>query len=137
MVQGMLGAHEGMAYLIVLSTTVSLILALVTAVFGPRPGVLRVGRVLGRAVEPATSGLTGIFGVILWIVARAGLWNWVMWAGVVAVALSPVFSRRLIRPTLDRLTAGEAVGWRWAGLAFVHWLWFVAIFGLMEVFSRL
>ena len=134
MLVGMLHTHTGLAYLILLSTTISLLLAVITGATGPRPGLLKVGRVLARAVEPALSGLTGVFGIVLWVLYGFGLAHWVMWAGVVAVLLSPIFSRRAIRPTLERLSAGEAVGWRWAGLAFLHWLWFVAIFGIMEAF---
>ena len=58
MVKGLIHGHEGLAYLLLLSSSISLGLALVNAALGSKPGLVKAGVVLGRRVEPALMGIT-------------------------------------------------------------------------------
>ena len=50
MVTGLIHGHRGLAYLLVLSSTVSVVLALVNALQGSKPGLVKAGTVLGELV---------------------------------------------------------------------------------------
>jgi len=129
---GLLHAHRALAYLLMLSTTLSVAVAVAYALYG-RPVLLRVGAILARGVETSSAGLIGVIGIIMWIVAGLPLSTWWLWAGLVAVAGSGALVARYIKPSIAGLREGDLTRrWWWVGFALFHWLWIGAIFGIMQ-----
>jgi len=130
---GLLYAHETLAYLLVLSTTVSLALALTNAVLGSRPRLARLGSTLARKVEVSLGGLLMLLGVILWVAGHFSILTWWLWAGVIFVAGQGMIVGRGIKPQVTALQEGDASRrWLWLAWAALHWVWIGAILGFMQ-----
>jgi len=137
MYTGLVHAHEGLAYLFLLSTSISVLLALVVCVAGNKSGLVKLGTVLARFVEMSLGGLIGLLGIGMWAMNDAyGATAWWLWVGLVGVAASAVLIARGIKPCLTGLTKGEDGGrMRWLALAALHWVLIWGMFGLMHAFA--
>ncbi|MBW2253113.1 MAG: hypothetical protein JRI25_00785 [Deltaproteobacteria bacterium] len=132
MYTGMLHAHQALAYLLMLSTTLSVAVAVAYALY-PQASLLRIGGILARGVETSAAGLIGVIGVAMWVAIGLPLATWWMWAGLAAVVGSGVLIARFIKPSLAGLREGDRTRrWWWVGFALFHWLWISAIFGIMQ-----
>lgn len=119
MITGLIHAHRGLGYLILLSTSISVLVALAGALIGPSPRLVKLAGVLARGVELPVGGLLFLLGLGLWI----GRWPVSIgygWIGVVAVALQGVLVARAIKPNLAALARGEGSRGAWAGYAVAH-----------------
>lgn len=133
MVTGLIHGHSGLAYLLVLSSTVSVLLALVNAATGPKPGLVKVGTVLGRRVEPALMGFIAILGLVTWGVLGMPLATPYLWAGVAALVVQGALVGMLTKPALVALAAGDASAkGRWVMAAVANAVVIYGIFGLMQ-----
>lgn len=98
--------HSTLAYLLLLSTLVSLVCAL-AQLGGPRLGPLKVARVLMTKVEPALLGTLGLFGLALWAMVGWPASFWLLYGLVVWVGM-PIAMARGAKPQLARLEGGDA-----------------------------
>ena len=131
--KALIGAHSGMAYLLMMSTTISLILAIINAAVGSKPSLVRAGTMLGRKVEPALMGLIGLIGIGAWITSGLPITTAYLWIGVLAVIFQGALIGMVLKPTLIALTLGNSSArWRWVGVALVHSLLIGAMVGLMQ-----
>ena len=110
MYTGLMHTHRLLAYLLLFSTTLSAIIAVVNALLGSRPRLVKAGVILHRRFEVALGGLLLILGVVMWALIARG-----------------------IKPTLARLQEGADQEWLWAGQAVMLWLWITGIFYIMQV----
>ncbi len=114
MITGLAHSHNGLAYLLVSSTSISLLLAFVTAATGAKPGLIRFATVLVR-VEAALMGVIGLLGIAAWFMRPWPVGSPWAWIGVVAAA-------------------GEGAGaGRWVGMAAAHWALILFVFGTMQM----
>ncbi|MCA9567206.1 MAG: hypothetical protein KC656_05165 [Myxococcales bacterium] len=133
MVTGLIHGHRGLAYLLVLSSTVSVVLALVNALQGSKPGLVKAGTVLGRRVEPALMGIVALIGGGAWVAAGFPLATPYLWAGVLALVLQGALVGMLTKPALVRLADGDAEArWRWVAAAVANVVIVYGIFGVMQ-----
>lgn len=130
MYTGLLHSHSGFAYLLMASTSLSLLLAIVTAATGAKPGVLRIAGILVRA-EAALMGITGLIGLGMWFMGAWPVSAWWLWAGVVVLVLQGGLVARGVKPAMKAAADGAGAS-RWVGLAAAHWVLIVAIFGIMQ-----
>jgi hypothetical protein len=98
--------HSTLAYLLLASSLVSLVCALVQ-LGGIKAGALRVARITMTKVEPALLGTLGLFGVALWVMVG---WPFSFWLayGLVVWAAMPIAMARSAKPQLVRLEQGDA-----------------------------
>jgi len=135
MTKGLIHAHQGLAYLLVLSTSLSLLIAVLNGALGSKPGLVKLGTVLGRKVEPALMGIVGLLGLGSWVAAGLPVTTPYLWVGVAAVVGQSVVAVKGTKPTLIQLAAGDAgVRWRWPVSALASALIVWGIFGLMQAF---
>lgn len=133
--KGLIHSHSGLAWLLLLSSSLSLLIAVANAALGSRPGLVRVGVVLGRRVEPALMGVIALLGLGAWFMAGLPASTPYLWAGVAAVVAQGALVGMGTKPVLVALTAGDAsVRWRWPVMAGLHAALVGAIFGLMQAY---
>jgi hypothetical protein len=133
MVKGLIHGHEGLAYLLLLSATVSLVLSVVNAATGSKPGLVKAGTILGRRVEPALMGIIGLLGVGAWVAVGLPLGTVYLWLGVAAVVLQGALVGMGTKRVLVALADGDAsVRWRWPVTALLHAVLVYGIFGIMH-----
>ena len=122
MMKGLMHAHEGLAYLFVLSTFASMVLAWLSLFLGAKPAFLKVGVVLARIVETAIGGLMGLLGIATWYLMALPLGTPYLWMGLAIVITSGGLIARGIKPTLLGLAADDAKSLRvrWAQFATLH-----------------
>ena len=122
MIVGLQHSHSGLAYLFLCSTCVSMLLAWITFVVGPKPILLKVGAVLARVVETAVGGLMAILGLLLCFMLNAPLSSTYIWIGLAVVIASGGMISRGIKPSILGLAAQDEPSLRlqWALLATVH-----------------
>jgi len=135
MTKGLINAHQGLAYLLILSTSLSLVISVLNGALGSKLGLVKAGTVLGRKVEPALMGIVGLLGLGSWIAAGLPVATPYLWAGVAAVVGQSAIAVKGTKPTLIQLAAGDAsVRWRWpvSALASAFIVW--GIFGMMQAF---
>jgi hypothetical protein len=133
MVKGLIHGHEGLAYLLVLSVSVSFVLSLANALTGGKPGLVKAGTVLGRKVEPALMGIIGLIGLGAWFMSGFPLTTVYLWLGVVAVVAQGAMTGMLTKPALVKLASGDdSAKWRWVMAASVNAVIVLGIFGVME-----
>jgi len=119
MIPMLLGAHKGFAYLILLATSLSFLVALIGALTGAPKALVKADRVLTRGVSTALGGLLFLLGVGLWF-GRVPFTQIYPWVGVLTVVLQGVLVGRGIKPNLTALAAGEGSRGRWVVLSFAH-----------------
>ncbi len=135
MYTGLMHSHTGLAYLFILSTTASVILAVMTKFGGPKPGVIKLGTILARFVETSCGGLVALVGIGMWAVGPLTVGTWWLWVALIGVGASGALIARGIKPTLGALADGdESVSGKWVGMAIGHWALVIALFGLMHAF---
>ena len=133
MVKGLLHGHQGLAYLLLLSASVSLVLSVVNAATGSKPGLVKAGTILGRRVEPALMGFIGLLGVGTWFAVGLPIGTVTMWLGVLAVVLQGALVGMGTKKVLVKLAEGDAsVRWRWPVTALLHAILVYGIFGIMH-----
>jgi hypothetical protein len=131
---GLIHGHSGLAYLLVLSASAHFCVAAANAVLGSRPGLVRVGVVLGRRVEPALMGVIGLLGLGAWAMSGLPITLPYLWAGVLAVVAQGALVGMGTKPALVALAAGDSsASWRWTAVATANLLLIVGIFGAMQV----
>lgn len=135
MVTGLIHGHSGLAYLLVLSCSVSLLMAFANALTGGQPALVKAGTILGRRVEPALMGIIGLIGVGAWIAVGLPLTTPYLWAGVLAVVVQGMLLGMVTKPALVKLAAGETdAAWRWVAGAVANAVVIYGIFGVMQAF---
>ena len=118
-----------------LSASISVVLALVNALTGPKPGLVKAGVVLGRRVEPALMGIIGLLGVGAWFAVGFPLGTPYLWLGVLAVVLQGMLVGMGTKPALVKLSEGDAdARWRWVVAAGLNAALVYGIFGVMQAF---
>ena len=131
MTKGLIHGHQGLAYLMLLSVSVSLLLSLVNAALGSRSGLVRAGVVFGRKIEPALMGIIGLLGIGSWVMVGFPVTTLYLWAGVVAVVAQAMLVVKGTKPVLVALSEGDAaVRWRWPIFAFAQ---VVLVYGIVFV----
>ena len=136
MYTGLLHGHSGLAYIFILSTTISMILSFVTKASGPKPGVIKLATILARFVETSCGGLIGLIGIGVWVKGTWPITTWWLWVAVLGVGASGALIARGIKPALQSLSEGsEDQAGKWVGLAVGHWALVLGLFGLMHAFS--
>ena len=134
MLKGLIHGHQGLAYLLVLSSSASLVMAVINLALGSRPGIVRLGTILGRKVEPMLMGLIGLLGLSSWVMSGLSIATPYLWGGVAAVVLQGAWVSRVTKPALIGLTEGDAShAGRWVVAALVHTVLVYGIFGWMLV----
>ena len=134
MYTGLKHSHEGLAYLFLLSTTISVLLALITYFGGPKPALIKVGTILARIVETSLGGLLGLMGIVMWFMLPWPMSAPWLWIGLVAVIGSGGIIGRGIKPALASLKTGDdAMKGRWLSMALIHWLLIIFAFAAMHV----
>ncbi len=135
MVTGLVHGHQGLAYLVLLSSGISLVLAIVNAATGPKPGLIRLGTLLGRRVEPALMGIIALLGLAAGYALGLPLHAPILWIGIVMVVLQGAVVGMLTKPALTQLAAGDASAkQRWVGAALANALIVGAAFMLMRMY---
>ena len=133
MIKGLIHGHQGLAYLLVLSSSISVTLSLVNALMGSKPGIVKFGTVLGRRVEPALMGIIALLGIGAWIGAGLPITKITMWLGVVALVVQGMAVGKLTKPALIALGGGDTEAkWRWVIAAVVNAVIVFGIFGAMQ-----
>lgn len=131
MYTGFVHSHSSLAYLLALASTLSLLLAVINMVTGPKDGALKVAWIL-RIVETAVIGLVGVFGIGMWVM----MWPIglpVAWVGLAIVVLSSMVLARGVKPALKAVRAGETgKSGAWLGAALVQWCLVMAGIGAMQ-----
>lgn len=123
----------GLGYLLVLSSSISLLLALVNAVGGNKGGLVKAGTVLGRRVEPALMGIVGLIGIAQWWLMGLPLTTIYLWLGVVALVAQGIWVGRMTKPALIKLAASDdSAVWSWVAAAAVNAVIIYGIFGAMQ-----
>ena len=133
---GLFHAHSGLAYLLLLTTTASVLVAVLTWLGGVRPGLLKVGKVF-RILDAMLLGMTGLIGIVMWIIASwLGFTTWWLWASLVGyIAVTFVLSRGS-KAAITALKDGkEGMKARWVASSVVTWLLVWGTFAGMHVFS--
>lgn len=135
MLTGLIHGHSGLAYLLVLASGVSLCASVANAVLGPTPGLLKVGTIVGRRVEPALMGTVGLLGLAAWFASGLPLATPYLWLGVAAFVLHGVVTGVGVKRALLAMQAGDAsVRWRWPAAALANALIVLAAFGAMQAY---
>ncbi|MEZ4320398.1 MAG: hypothetical protein R3F61_23160 [Myxococcota bacterium] len=133
MINGLVHGHEGLAYLLLLSATVSLGLAVANAALGSRAGLVKAGVVLGRRVEPALMGIIGLLGLGAWVAVGFPITTVYLWLGVLAVVAQGALVGMGTKPVLVKLADGDtSVRWRWPVTAGLNAALVYGIFGIMH-----
>ncbi len=133
MVKGLLHGHEGLAYLLLLSASISLVLSIVNAATGSKAGLVKAGTVLGRRIEPALMGFIGLLGLGSWVAVGLPVGTVYLWLGVLAVVLQGALVGMGTKKVLVKLSEGDAsVRWRWPVTAALNALLVYGIFGIMH-----
>lgn len=122
MLTGLMHAHEGLAYLFVLSTFTSMVLALATMALGAKPALLKVGLILARFVETSLGGLIMILGIGMWTLMKLPVTTPYIWIGIAVVLASGGLIARGIKPTLQQLKDEDekSLRIRWVTMAIAH-----------------
>jgi hypothetical protein len=122
MLTGLRHAHEGLAYLFVFSTLLSMGLAWAALFVGAKPMLLKVGAVLARIVETSIGGLMGLMGIAMWYLSHLPLSTPYLWMGLAVVIASGGLIARGIKPTLLGLASQDdkAGRLRWVQFATLH-----------------
>lgn len=135
MLTGLTHAHEGLAYLFVLSTFTSMGLALLTLALGAKPALLKVGLILARFVETSLGGLMMLLGIGMWSVMKLPVSTPYLWIGIFVIVASGGLVTRGIKPTLQQLESQDdgALRVRWVLMAIVHFALIAFAMGSMEM----
>ena len=122
MLLGLTHAHEGLAYLFVLSTFTSMALAFLTLMLGVKPALLKVGLVLSRFIETSLGGLILVLGFGMWSLMNLPMSTPYLWIGMGVVIASSGLISRGIKPTLQQLIVEDedSLRLRWAIMALAH-----------------
>lgn len=122
MLKGLMHAHEGLAYLFVFSTFVSMTLAWASLFLGAKPVFLKIGLVLARIVETSLGGLMGLLGIATWYMMHLPLSTPYLWIGLAIVIASGGLIARGIKPAILGLAASDdnASRLRWVQFATLH-----------------
>lgn len=133
MTTGLIHGHSGLAYLLILSSTVSVFLALANAATGPNATLVKVGTLLGRRVEPALMGIIALLGLAAWGAIGLPITTFYLWAGVGALVVQGALVGMLTKPALVALAGGDASAkGRWVAAAVLNAVVIYGIFGLMQ-----
>ncbi len=131
MIEILFRAHQGLGWLLLASTALSVVVAIAGAASGTKKAV-PVAKGLARGVEGITGGLVFVLGLGLWL-GRYPLTSTFLWIGVVAVIVQQVLITRAIKPNLIAMAAGIGSKKLWVGLAIAHnlliFLGFIAMVG--------
>lgn len=135
MLTGMMHAHEGLAYLFVLSTFTSMVLALVTLALGAKPALVKVGLILARFVETSLGGLIMLLGFGMWSLMKLPMTTPYMWIGIAVVVTSGGLIARGIKPTLQQLKDEDerSLRLRWVAMAIMHFALIAFAMASMEM----
>jgi hypothetical protein len=137
MYKGIVMAHEGLAYLVLLSAFISAMLATFTGLTGAKPAVVKIGTILVRGVETPGTGIVALIGLAAWAMSGLPITTWWMWVGILGVVASSVLAARAIKATIAEVGAGnEHAPLRWVALAWFQLILLVTIFAMMEMLSR-
>jgi hypothetical protein len=131
MITGLAHSHNGLAYLLVSSTSISLLLAFVTAATGAKPGLIRFATVLVR-VEAALMGVIGLLGIAAWFMRPWPVGSPWAWIGVVALVVQGGLVAKGVKPAIAAAGEGAGAG-RWVGMAAAHWALILFVFGTMQM----
>ena len=131
MLKGLIHAHEGLAYLLVLSCSVSLVLSLVCAATG-NTRVVGLGTLLARKVEPSLTGIIGLLGIVAWAMSGLSIATPYLWAGVVYMVFQGMWMARVTKPALLGLANSESQAGRWVVGALVQLVAALGIFTWMR-----
>lgn len=133
MVIGLRHGHMGLGYLLVLSASISVLLALANAALGNKPGLVRAGAVLGRRVEPGLMGVNSLLGIVVWVLMGIPLTTLYPWLGVAALVVQGMLVGMLTKPALVTLAAGDdSARFKWVLAAVLNAALIIGIFGAMQ-----
>lgn len=134
MITGLRHTHMGLGYLLVLSSSISLLLALANVGLGNHPTVVKIGTVLGRRVEPALMGIIALIGLGMWGLLRLPITTVYLWLGVVALFVQGGVTGAVTKPALIALAAGDdSAKFKWVVAAVINAFVIIGIFGAMQV----
>lgn len=132
MLTGLRHAHMGLGYLLVLSCSISLLLALANAA-SVKPALVRVGTVLGRRVEPALMGINALLGIAMWVMLGLPIGTLYLWVGVAALVVQGMVVGMATKPALVALADGdEGARFKWVVAAVVNAVIIIGTFGAMQ-----
>lgn len=133
MLIGLRHGHMGLGYLLVLSSSISVLLALANAALGTKPGLVKVGTILGRRVEPGLMGINSLLGIVVWVLMGIPLTAIYPWLGVGALIVQGALVGMLTKPALVSLAAGDdSARFKWVLAAVLNAVVIIGIFGAMQ-----
>ena len=112
MLNGLIHTHEGLATLLLLSSTLSVFLALVCLATGTQ-AVVRPGTFLARKIEPSLTGIIGLLGIAAWFMAGFSIATPYLWGGVGFLFFQGMWMAKVTKPALLGLAEGESRAARW------------------------
>lgn len=131
---GLMHTHSGFAYLWMINSALSVLIAGLVLAVGPKPGLMRAGRVVGQRLELALGGIVGLAGLVLPFVSP--LYGWTsgfVWLGLLAFLASTVLTVLGIKPAWRAAQQGrQDVYTRWFGFAVANLTVVYGAFWLMH-----
>jgi hypothetical protein len=137
MFTGMFHSHSGFAYLYLAALCASVIVAGIIASGKNGPGMLKGARI-AMVLTAIGFGSTALFGLLAWGVSGIGFGSAWIWGGFAWTVAIGALNGTQIRPTLEKIRAGETdLATKYLGLQVLHLALGSGVFFYMHAFSRL
>ena len=130
MITGLFHLHKTLGWVLLGSTSVSVLLAIIGLLIGAKPGLVKAAAVLSRGLETSLVGLMLLLGIGLWM-GRFPVSIGYGWIGLVGVVVQMALLAKGIKPNLISLRDGAGSRGRWLGLAAAHWALVLFVFTAM------